>query len=585
MIRRLLIAFLPFAPATLAVGAAAQGQEPSHPPELVALATELRQWQRDQPAGVPDFAEQAEKRKRELPEFRQRLHRLNPRNWPVHAQVDYLMLQAELDALDFRLNVIRETSKNPDFYLSQAVSRVTRHIGGRFQRAPGVTVPYDADRAAAIVQALTEIEAIVSQAPRALSGAVPELADVAIERTNGVRENCAELARVVGQHLPEPYASQIGPAAKRAAEALFQYREWLRENRSRMTGSYVVGRPAFEWYVQRVMMFPYDSDQLLMQAEMERSRNWAFLQFERQKNRHLPHPGKMFTVAPLRPAATNQEYSEWKDATDVGSRLWAEKQDLFTHPDELGPMRHGQGGIWIEPFGLMAFPEKPLPPGSYAQFVVEPDHWWAHSYWIMGHRRDPGDNHLHNEYPGHRFETTVSQKNTCSLRRGHRTRGDSWCFYVEEMQLQLDYGFVRGARARELMYGLAIMRAERVHVAVNMARGSMAPEQVEEYMMASVPWMEPYVAKKHEVWRKLVRPASVLYYQVGKYEIYKLVRDRMRQLGDDFDLRAFHDALLATGQIPVSLARLDMTGTNEEIDYLWDWKPIPELPERRSAGR
>ena len=59
----------------------------------------------------------------------------------------------------------------------------------------------------------------------------------------------------------------------------------------------------------------------------------------------------------------------------------------------------------------------------------------------------------------------------------------------------------------------------------------------------------------------------------------------MRQLGDDFDLRAFHDALLATGQIPVSLARLDMTGTNEEIDYLWDWKPIPELPERRSAGR
>jgi uncharacterized protein (DUF885 family) len=129
------------------------------------------------------------------------------------------------------------------------------------------------------------------------------------------------------------------------------------------------------------------------------------------------------------------------------------------------------------------------------------------------------------------------------------------------------------------------MRAERVHVAVNMARGSMAPEQVEEHMMASVPWMEPYVAKKHEMWRKLVRPASVLNYQVGKYEVYKLLRDRMRQLGDDFDLRAFHDALLATGQIPVSLARLDMTGTNEEIDYLWDWKPIPELPERRSAGR
>ncbi len=328
-------------------------------------------------------------------------------------------------------------------------------------------------------------------------------------------------------------------------------------------------------------MFPYDSDQLLMQAEMERSRNWAFLQFERQKNRRLPHPGKMFTVAPVRPAATNQEYSEWKDATDVGSRLWAEKQDLFTHPDELGPMRQGQGGIWIEPFGLMAFPEELLPPGSYAQFVVEPDHWWAHSYWIMGHRRDPGDNHPHNEYPGHRFETTVSQKNTCSLRRGHRTHARGLLVFLRR-------GDAAPARLslRSGSQGTGAHVRSRHHARRAGSRSGEhgpridGPEQVEEYMMASVPWMEPYVAKKHEVWRKLVRPASVLYYQVGKYEIYKLLRDRMRQLGDDFDLRAFHDALLGTGQIPVSLARLDMTGTNEEIDYLWDWKPIPELPER-----
>ena len=565
--------------------AAAQGQEPFHPPELVAFASELRQWRSDRPAGVPDFAAQAARQRRELPELRGRLHALNPRDWPVHAQVDYLMLQAELDYLDFGLNVTREASKNPDFYLNQAVGRVMRFIGGRFQAAPGITVPYDAERASAIVEALGETEAIVAQAPSALTEAVPELADVAIERMEDVRENYAQFARVVGRHLPEPHASQIGTAAERAGEALVTYRAWLRENRSKMTGSYVVGRPAFEWYVQRVMMFPYDSDQLLMQADMERSRNWAFLQLERQKNRHLPHPGKMFTVAPLRPAATNQEYSEWKDATDVMSRRWAEEHDLFTHPDELGPMRHGQGGIWIEPFGLMAFPEKPLPAGSYAQFVVEPDHWWAHSYWILGHRRDPGDNHPHNEYPGHRFESAVSQKHTCALRRGHRTRGDSWCYYVEEMQLQLDFPFVRGPRARELIYGLAIMRAERVHVAVKMADGSMAPDEVAPYMMESVPWMEPYVAKHHELWRKLVRPADVLYYQVGKYEVYKLLRDRMRRLGDAFELGAFHDALLATGQIPVALARLDMTGANEEIDYLWDWKPIPELPAPPSAGR
>ena len=551
------------------------GQELFHPPELVAFATELRQWRNNRPDEVPDFSAQVARHRRELSGLRHQLHALRFREWPVHARVDYLMLQAELDYVDFELNVIREHSKNPNFYVNQAVRNVMQFIGGRFQAAPGITVPYDTERASAIVKSLEETEAFLTQAPTALTEAVPELADVAIERMQNVRENYAEFAQVVSRHLPEPHASQIGPIAEQAAEALHTYRLWLQKNRPTMKESYVIGRPAFEWYVQRVMMFPYDSQQLLMQADMERNRNWAFLQFERQKNRNLPHPGKMFSIAPLRPAATNQEYSEWKDATDVMSRIWAEEYNLFTHPEELGPMRHGQGAIWIEPFGLMAFPERPLPNGSYAQFVVEPDHWWAHSYWILGHRRDPGDNHLHNEYPGHRFESTVSEKHTCMLRRGHRTRGDSWCYYVEEMQLQLNYPFIRGPRARELMYGLAIMRAERIHVAVKMADGTMAPNEVVPYMMKSVPWMEPYVAKQHELYRKLVRPADVLYYQVGRYEVYKLLRDQMRKLGDSFSLGAFHDRLLATGRIPVSLARLEIMGANNEIDYLSNWSPIP----------
>jgi hypothetical protein len=524
---------------------------------------------------VPDFATQAARQRRELPEFRKRLLGLSARSWPLHAQIDYLMLQAEMDQLDFQLNVIRQPSRNPDFYTTQAISRIMRQIGGRFQAAPGITSPYSAERAAAILKALEEVPAILKQAPAALTEPVPEMADMAVETLAEIEKRSAEFARVVGEHLPEPYRTQIAPAVEKAAASLVEHREWIRAHRSKMSAPYAIGRPAFEWYVKRVLMYPYDSDQLLIQAEMERNRNWAFFQFERQKNRHLPEPGKMFSVAPLRAARTNAEYSEWKDATDVQSRLWAEEHELFTRPPELGPMRHGQGGVAIEPFGFMGFPKEPLAPGTYTQFVVEPDHWWAHTYWILGHRRDPGDNHPHNEYPGHRFESAVSQRATCELRRGHNTRGDSWPYYMEELQLQLDFPYVRGPRAREIQYGLAIMRAERVYAAVKMADGSMTPDQVERHMMETVPWMEPYVAKRHEVWRKFVTPADVLKYQLGKYEINKLLRDRMRQLGDGFNLREFHDQLLATGQIPVALARWELTGANDEIQYLWDRTPVP----------
>jgi len=94
-------------------------------------------------------------------------------------------------------------------------------------------------------------------------------------------------------------------------------------------------------------------------------------------------------------------------------------------------------------------------------------------------------------------------------------------------------------------------------------------------MLDNVPWMETYVARRHETWRKFVRPTHTLTYQVGKFEVYKLLMDRMRQLGEGFKLRDFHDALLATGQIPISLARWEMTGNDEDVKHLWEAVPIP----------
>jgi hypothetical protein len=299
---------------------------------------------------------------------------------------------------------------------------------------------------------------------------------------------------------------------------------------------------------------------------MERLRNWAFLQMERQKNARLPA---------LHPARNNHEYSEWKDATDVLSRLWADESALFTRPEGLGAMRDDEGGIWIEPFGMLAFPTTTIPAGEKREFLVAPDHWFSKIYWEIGHRLDPGVNHPHSDYPGHTFEGFVSRNTTCELRRGHNSRGDAWCNYMEEAQLQMNYPFVRGPRVREWMYSLAIMRAERVHVAVKFADGSMTPVDVEKHFMQTVPWMEPHVAREHEVWRKYVDPAQVLSYQVGKFQIYKLMMDRAQQLGDKFDLRAFGDQLLATGQIPVALARWEMTGKDDETRALWAARPLP----------
>ena len=546
-----------------------------HPANLISLVNDFREWRAIQRDEISNLVETVGKQRESITEFRRRLDTIDVTHWPVHARVDLLVILIEMNALEFDLNVVRQISRNPDFYLTHATSRVTQHIGRRYQVGPGVTVPYDDERARSIVAALEETSVIVEQAPAALKEAVPEMADMAVAKLEGIRSSYSEFARVVAPHLPQSYRLQLNVAAEKAGRALEDYGRWIEENRAGMTAPYAIGREAFDWYVQNVLALPFDSEDLLMQAEMERHRNWSFLQFERQKNRHLPgNFGER--KLPGRLARTNEEYSEWKDATDVLSRIWAEELELFTHPEELGPMRSEEGGVWIEPFGMMAFPDEPKPEGTKTEYLVSPEHWFSQIYWEIGHRLDPGTNHPHSDYPGHTFEGVVSRKTTCEVRRGHRLRGDAWTNYMEEIQLQTEYPYVRGARVREWMYGLAIMRAERIHIAVLMADGTMRPSDVAQHMMLTVPWMEPHVATKHEVWRKFSAPGQVLSYQVNKFEVFKLLRDRMMQLGEDFDLRTFHDALLATGRIPVSLARWELAGIDKDVRHLWEKRPVPE---------
>jgi hypothetical protein len=106
------------------------------------------------------------------------------RSWPVHAQADYLILRAEMDGEEFRLRALRPWSRAPVFYTETAIGNVRRHlIAGRRLR-PG-TLPYPEERAQAILKALSEIEAIVSQGPKNLTEAVPELADMAMIHPGG----------------------------------------------------------------------------------------------------------------------------------------------------------------------------------------------------------------------------------------------------------------------------------------------------------------------------------------------------------------------------------------------------------------
>ena len=66
----------------------------------------------------------------------------------------------------------------------------------------------------------------------------------------------------------------------------------------------------------------------------------------------------------------------------------------------------------------------------------------------------------------------------------------------------------------------------------------------------------------------MIQPGHATIYITGKNELERLMTDRAMQLGDNFNLRQFMDEFFASGMIPISLIRWEMTGLDDEIRKL-----------------
>jgi uncharacterized protein (DUF885 family) len=65
---------------------------------------------------------------------------------------------------------------------------------------------------------------------------------------------------------------------------------------------------------------------------------------------------------------------------------------------------------------------------------------------------------------------------------------------------------------------------------------------------------------RSEIHRYISWPGQALAYKLGELKIWELRRRAEAELGDAFDLRDFHDAVLGNGELPLSLLDAVVTG-------------------------
>ena len=134
-------------------------------------------------------------------------------------------------------------------------------------------------------------------------------------------------------------------------------------------------------------------------------------------------------------------------------------------------------------------------------------------------------------------------------------------------------------RADELFYVALMKRASRIYAEARMHAGDFSLEEANRYMIDFVPYMEPDLGR-YDLEGYLRRPGSGSGYIIGKIQLEKLLSERSLELGADFELGAFHDAVLSHGTIPLTLIRWEMTGADDEVRSLWRAATGRELGER-----
>ena len=164
----------------------------------------------------------------------------------------------------------------------------------------------------------------------------------------------------------------------------------------------------------------------------------------------------------------------------------------------------------------------------------------------------------HEGIPGHHLQFSIAQEESGlpAFRRFtyYNAYSEGWAFYAE--RLGKEVGFYQDPYSEYGRLENEMWRSIRLVVDTGVHSQHWSRQQMVDFFRQHTAMDESTIGT--EVDRYIAWPGQALAYKLGQMKIFELRERTREQLGDRFDLRAFHDALLADGPLPLDVLEANM---------------------------
>jgi uncharacterized protein (DUF885 family) len=213
-----------------------------------------------------------------------------------------------------------------------------------------------------------------------------------------------------------------------------------------------------------------------------------------------------------------------------------------------------------QPYAVEPVPDSIAPKYTTGRYVSAPlDSTRPGTYWVNTYALDKRPLYvlesltLHEAVPGHHLQNALNQElqGLPNFRRYSYLSafGEGWALYCEK--LGIEAGFYQDSYSDFGRLSYEMWRAARLVIDTGIHAFGWSREQAIELLEQNSGLSKHNI--RTEVDRYISWPGQALSYKIGELKIIELRQRAEKELAEKFDIRLFHDAILANGSIPLDV--------------------------------